>query len=359
MIIKFNFKIIKKISNFIIIFFIITNNLMISKLNANSFNINEVEVSEDFNLDFNKKKVFDKAFESAFFQLISTVIISEDVEKVEKASLSTIKSLIDSFNVSDERFFKNRYYAKFNVNFNKKNSYKYFESKNIFPSSPKKLDLFFLPILINSSKNQLVYLAKNPIYNNWNNLIANYHLLNYILPTEDIEDIQVFNNNTQIIEDYNFDKIAGKYDLKDYLVLIIYQNENKINILSKLKFKNSNKIINLNYNNINLDDKELITQLIFDLKKIYEDEWKKINLINTSIQLPLTISIPSKNFDTIKLFEKKLADLDFVSNYSVLSFNSNDILYKVIYNGHPNKFFNEIKSSSLTLEQSNQIWKIK
>ncbi len=359
MIIKFNFEVIKKIFMFIVIFFIIINNLLISKLNANSFNINEVEVSEDFNLDFNKKKVFDKAFESAFFQLISTVIISKDIEKVEKTSLSTIKSLIDSFNVSDERFFKNRYYAKFNVNFNKKNSYKYFESKNIFPSSPKRLDLFFLPILINSSKNELVYLEKNPIYNNWNKLIKSYHLLNYILPTEDIEDAQVFNNNTQIIEDYNFDEIARKYDLKDYIVLIAYQNENKINVLSKLKFKNNNKIINLNYNNINLGDKKLITKLIFDLKKIYEDEWKKINLINTSIQLPITISIPSKNYDKIKLFEKKLTEFDFVSNFLVLSFNSNDILYKVIYNGPPNKFINEIKSSGLKLEQSNQIWKIK
>ena len=46
-----------------------------------SFKINEIEVSEDFNLDFNKKKVFDKAFESAFFQLISTVVLSKDIEK--------------------------------------------------------------------------------------------------------------------------------------------------------------------------------------------------------------------------------------------------------------------------------------
>ena len=64
----------------IFIFFIIfVNTILISKLHANSFNINEIEVSEDFNLDFNKKKVFDKAFESAFFQLISTVIVSKDI----------------------------------------------------------------------------------------------------------------------------------------------------------------------------------------------------------------------------------------------------------------------------------------
>ena len=188
MIFKYKFE---NIVNFckIFIFFVISfNTLLIPELHANSFKINEIEVSEDFNLNFNKKKVFDKAFESAFFQLISTVVLSKDIKKIEKTSLSTIKSLIDSFNVSDEKFLENKYHAKFNVNFNKKNTYDYIESKNIFPSMPKKLNLFLLPILINIEENELVYLEQNPIYKNWNNNKQNYHLLNYVLPTEDIED---------------------------------------------------------------------------------------------------------------------------------------------------------------------------
>ena len=96
-------KINKNLSKFIFILFIFFNTILISKLHANSFQINEIEVSEDFNLNFNKKKVFDKAFETAFFQLISTLVISKDIKKLEKTSLSTIKSLIDSFNVKDEK----------------------------------------------------------------------------------------------------------------------------------------------------------------------------------------------------------------------------------------------------------------
>ena len=138
---KCELEIIKKFCKFVIFIVIFFNSILISKLHANSFNINEIEVSEDFNLDFNKKKVFDKAFELAFFQLISTVVLSKDIEKLENTSLSTIKSLIDSFNVSDEKFFENKYYVKVNVNFNKKNVYKYFESQNIFPALPNNLDL--------------------------------------------------------------------------------------------------------------------------------------------------------------------------------------------------------------------------
>jgi len=332
---------------------------LISKLHANSFKINEIEVSEDFNLDFNKKKVFDKAFETAFFQLISTLAISKDIKKLKKTSLSTIKSLIDSFNVSDEKFLANKYYAKFNVNFDKKNTYNYFESKNIFPSMPKKLNLFFLSVIVDSDAGELAYLGKNPIYENWNYHKENYHLLNYIFPTEEIEDIQIFNNNIKLIEEYNFENILKKYDLKDYIILIIYQNQNKINVLSKLQLNNTYKIFNINYNDINLDDEKSILRLISDLKNFYEDEWKKLNLINTSIRLSLTLSLLSKDYDKIKLFEKTLKNLDLVSNFMVSSFNNENIFYKVIYNGSPDKFFNEIESKGLSFKKNNQTWEIK
>ena len=359
MIIKIKFKNMIRFCKFIFIFLIFFNTILISKLHANSFKIKEIEVSEDFNLDFNKKKVFDKAFETAFFQLISTLAISKDIKKLKKTSLSTIKSLIDSFNVSDEKFLANKYYAKFNVNFDKKNTYNYFESKNIFPSMPKKLNLFFLSVIVDSDAGELAYLGKNPIYENWNYHKENYHLLNYIFPTEEIEDIQIFNNNIKLIEEYNFENILKKYDLKDYIILIIYQNQNKINVLSKLQLNNTYKIFNINYNDINLDDEKSILRLISDLKNFYEDEWKKLNLINTSIRLSLTLSLLSKDYDKIKLFEKTLKNLDLVSNFMVSSFNNENIFYKVIYNGSPDKFFNEIESKGLSFKKNNQTWEIK
>ena len=157
----------------------------------------------------------------------------------------------------------------------------------------------------------------------------------------------------------NLQKIIKKYDLEDHIILIAYQNQNEINVLSKLQLNNSYKIFNLNYKNLNLRDDKSIAKLILDLKKIYEDEWKKLNLINTSIQLPLTLSLLSKDYDKIKLFEKTLKNLDLVSNFMVLSFNNENIFYKVIYNGSPDKFFNEIEAKGLSLEKNNQIWEIK
>ena len=69
----------------------------------------------------------------------------------------------------------------------------------------------------------------------------------------------------------------------------------------------------------------------------------------------MTISLASKNYQKIELFEKTLENLDLVSNFFVISLSSDKIIYKVIFNGSPEKFFKEIKDAGLNLERNNQI----
>ena len=81
-------------------------------------------------------------------------------------------------------------------------------------------------------------------------------------------------------------------------------------------------------------------------------------MINTSIKLPLTLYLSAKNYEKIQLFEKTLESLDLISEYMVFSFNSEEIVFKIIYNGSPDKFFDEIKNKGLDIEKYNQNWKI-
>ena len=352
----------KKIKNFFLIFFIYTsffNFILISNLYAQSFKITDIEVYEDFNLNFDKKKVFDKAFISAFEQLTSKIATSKDKNKIKQTNLNTIKSLIDSFNVEDEKFIENKYSAKFNVNFNKKNVYNYFESKNIFPSTPKKLNLLMIPLLINNESEKIVFFSENPIYKKWNNKSEKYHLLNYVMPAEDIEDMQIVKKKINNLENHNFDEIIKKYELENSLILIINQSKNKVNVLSKIKLKNHYKIINNSFVNTNVYENQKLFKLIDALKTIYEDEWKKMNLINTSIKLPLTLYLSSKDNVKVQLFEEALENLDLVSEYMVLSFDNEEIAFKIIYNGPPDKFFSELKNEGLDIEKYNQNWKIR
>ena len=54
----------------------------------------------------------------------------------------------------------------------------------------------------------------------------------------------------------------------------------------------------------NFTDKD-VSNIIEELKLLYEDYWKRENQINTSIKLPLTIAINILNEKKIQDFEKQ------------------------------------------------------
>ena len=64
---------------------------------------------------------------------------------------------------------------------------------------------------------------------------------------------------------------------------------------------------------------ENIETIINDLKTSYENNWKMINLINTSIKLPITISLDSSKYSLIEKFENKIENMDLVYNYYIES----------------------------------------
>ena len=349
----------KKIYLIIITSVLFLNTFLISEIQAVSFRISEIEISENFDLNFNKRKVFDKAFRAAFDRLTLMTTTSSYKKTLNLTNIENIKSLIDSFNISDEKFIKNKYYAKFNVNFDKRKTLKFFEKNNIFPSLPKKIDVLFIPVLINSKSEKLIMFNENPIFINWNKNLKVSDLINYIPPNEDIEDRIFLEANLKTIEDYNFEEIIKKYALEDFIINIIYQKENNLKVLSKIKLDGNYKVISNNYQNIDLENEESRKNFIYKLKDIYEDDWKNLNIINTSIKSPVTISLLSSNLDKTKLFENLINNLDLVSNFYILSFDNKKIFYKIIYNESPKKLLLVIKNSGFEVESDNKNWNIK
>ena len=216
-----------------------------------------------------------------------------------------------------------------------------------------------IPILVDLDQEKLIIFNENPIYNQWNVTDEEYNLLNYLLPSEDIEDSDILNRNLNNLEDYNFEEIIEKYDLKNFIVNIVYKEKNRMKVLSKVKLDSDYKIINSSYEEIDLDNEKSLNTFIKDLKIVYEDNWKTINKINTSIKLPITVFLSSKDHHKIQLFEKILNNLDLVSDFYVLNFNNNNIFYKVIYNGPPNKFLGEVKENDLEIIKKESNWQIK
>ena len=355
-------KIIFNLNKLYIFFFYLVlfiNVILFSTSSANSFKIKDLEISEPFNISFDKEKVINKGFKEAFKELVSMITTSSDQEKIKNISTKEVKSLIDSFNMGEERFVNNLYIVNFDVNFNRKNTLKLFEKKNIFPSIPKKKEILLIPVFVDLQLNQISLFNDNIFYDEWNKNKERFFLLNYILPTEDLEDVNLLIENKNSIEEYDFKKTIEKYNIKDFIIVLIFKNFNEIKTLSKIQINEYLKVETQTFKKINLSNKENLYTILKELKDIYENHWKDINKINTSIKLPLTISINASEYKKILHFEKVLDELDLLFSYEISKFNNETIYYKLIYNGSPNRFINDLETKEIYVDIQNQEWKIK
>ncbi|MDA9616150.1 hypothetical protein N9S20_02135 [Candidatus Pelagibacter sp.] len=302
--------------------------------------------------------MIDNGFKVSFSNLLYMITTSGDKNKIKNISIKKIKSMIDSFKISDEKFINNEYFAKLETTFNKKKILNFLESRNVFPSIPIKNKVLLIPILVDTESENIYLFNNNIFYQSWNNVKNKYQLLDYLLPSEDLEDLNKLQEVSNTIETYDFNDLIEKYDLQDYIILIIIKNKNEIKILSKINLNKSLKINNQKYLNINLRNEKDINKILHNLKNIYEDEWKKNNEINTSIKLPLTISIKSKEYKKIINLEKAFTNIDLISNFYIVKFNSQNTLYKIIYNGSPKIFFNEMGNRNFNLIMENNVWTV-
>ena len=337
----------------LIIFFFSTE-----AVRAKSFEVDNIEISQPFKINFDKNKVIDLGFKNAFFELIYSLIKSPDFKKIDSIKLNEIKSMIETFSIKEEKFIDQRYHLNLGVSFNKKKIFKYLEKKNIFPSRILKEKFLFIPIIINENGKSISIFSNNPIYDNWNETNKRYQLINYLLPSEDLEDLNLIKKKLDIIETYNFNEITKKYFLKNSIISLIFRGNNEVRILTKI-YNGKNEIIKNNtFKNIDIDNEIDLNLLITNLKNLFEDTWKKINEINTSIKVPITIKIKNDDLKKSNKFELFLTEIDLVSDYSILKFDKEFVFYEVLFNGTVQNFINIMKNKEYNLNTQKKVWMI-
>ena len=325
---------------------------------AKSFEINDIEISQPFEINFDKNKVIDLGFKKAFFELVYSLIKSPDFKKIENIRLNEIKSMIETFSIKEEKFIDQKYYVNLGVSFNKKKIFRYLEKKNIFPSRILKEQFLFIPIIINENGSSLSIFSNNPIYVNWNKTNKSYHLINYLLPSEDLEDLNLIKEKLDVIETYDFNEITKKYFLKNSIISLIFRGKNELRILTKI-YNDKNEIIkNDTFKDVNINNETDLNFLIENLKNLFEDTWKKLNEINTSIKVPITIKIKNDDLKKTNNFELFLDEIDLVSDFSILKFNKEFVFYEVLFNGTVQNFINIMKNKKYNLNTQKKVWMI-
>jgi len=144
--------------------------------------------------------------------------------------------------------------------------------------------------------------------------------------------------------------------LKSYIISLFYKNPQKIRVLSKVNL--NNRLILDNQYLDNYNSEEELNNLIKVTKLRLNDLWKKENQINTSIKLPLIISVDLNDNKKIEDFEKIFDELDLVSSFFISKIDNKKVYFTLIYNGTPKAFINSIENFGHKLDFKNKIWNL-
>ena len=353
----------KKVTKFLYIFFVSLSLFLFffstAKVQAKSFSIDNIEISKPFEINFDKNKVIDDGFVKAFSELIFKITVSSDHKIIDDIRLNQIKGMIESFSIKEEKFIDEVYYVNLGVSFNKKKIFSYLEKKNVFPSIPQKKIFLFIPIIIDEDKDNLVIFSDNKLFNEWNDYSESIHLIDYLLPTEDLEHLNLIKKKYDIIEQYDFKEITNEYNLKDSIIALIFKNGKNIRILSRITVNDNVVLKNLSFSDVDFINEKKRQELISKLKIIYEDYWKNFNKINTSIKLPIYIKIKANDNLKVSNFEKSLGKINLIYEYYILKFDKDFIYYQIIFNGTTNNFLKFMKNQNFDFNTQNKTWVLK
>ena len=343
--------------NFFIIFFIYLFIFSTKNVYANTYKIENIEISDEYNTNFNKEHVIDKAFQRAFKILISKITVSKDYKQIENQNLKLIKSFVESFSVVSEKFENNKYFGVFEIDFNKNKILSFLRNNNIFHSRMIEKKVLFVPIFIDLQQDSLLLFDENPFYKSWNNEEINHFLLKYILQNEDLDDYKLIKERINFIENYDFKEIISKYELNDnYIIFIIFKDNENFKTFSKFNINSIQSNFKQEFESFQFDDSKEIKKLIKTMKIRYDDEWKKINLINSSIKLNIQINLDSKNISLIKKIEKILYEIELIEKYNINYFDNETTSYLILSNSTPDKLIKEFNKYNIKVTIENNIW---
>ena len=319
------------------------------------FNVNNIQIEK--NDKITNTALSELAIKKGFNQLISKILLDQDMYKLSNLNFSTIKQLVRYYQITNIPEKQNDKLLNFNISFDKNRIHDLFYKKEILYSEITDKELYILPILIKG--NDILIFSNNYFYENWNK-IKNYDLIEFILPIEKIEIIKNINDNKSNLISLNISEIFEEYGNKNLALILIEDNNNsseKIYIKTILQKKEISK--NLKIKKQKLNTTEFYTKIIFETKKELTNLVKSNNLIDIRVPAFLNTKLDLNKKSNLVELNKRVKNIQSIENIYVQEFNKDYMNLRIKYLGKLNKLINNLKKENINLQLINDQWIIK
>ncbi len=320
----------------------------------NIFNVNNIEISKETSK--NKEKLISYAFKKAFDELINRLLLEEDYKRISKTNLEQIKKLISYYQIISEDENKENNNAKVNVFFDKDKMHDFFYGKNILYSDIINTEVILFPLL--KKEEQYFIYTQNYFYENWNEEKSD-NLIQYILTTENIENIQRINLNKDNIYKIEVSDFFKEHETDNIVFanIEIKKDTAEVFLNTRIEGKKINKNLSIKNKN-NLNKKEFYREIIFEINGIIRDLIKSQNLIDVRTPSFLNVEIKLNKKSNLVEFSNRLNKIDLIDNFYVQKLNKDYVLVKIKYLGKINKIINKLKDQNINLKMIAGQWQL-
>ena len=332
----------------ILIFFLKTGNLLSDN---NLFSVNNILFEKKDNIS--SKQLANQAIKKGFNELLSRLLLKEDILKVSTLNYSKIKELVKYYNISKKNLNDDNT-INFSVTFDKEKIHNLFYTKGISYSDIRDKDYYILPILL--KKKGIFIFSSNYFYENWNE-INEEKLIEFILPLENIEIIQKINKFKNNLLDLQLDLLFEEYTNKNVAIILIDLSEiDNANVYLKSRIQNKTISKNLIFKKKDIDPLNLNKKIISETKNEIINLVKSQNLIDIRTPSFLNVKFKLDNKDNLVLLNSKVKNIDLIENIFVQEFNKNYVNLRIKYLGKIEKMISQLKSENINLQLINDKW---
>ena len=319
----------------------------------NLFNVNNIQLEKKDGTT--NKALADLAIKKGFNQLISKILLKEDINKFSDLEFSSIKQLVTYYQITNtEEGEENRQLSNFSVTFDKDKMHELFYKRGISYSEILDKELYILPVLI---KNKEIFIFnKNFFYENWNK-VDEENLIEFILPLENIEIIQKINSNKNNLISLDVKTLFKEYRNKNLALILVEDNKStnqKIYVKLLVQGKNISK--SFNFKRKEIKEEKIYENIIFELKKELINLVKSKNLIDIRTPSFLNVKLDLNRKNNLVELNSRMKSIDSIENIYVQEFNKDYMSLRIKYLGKLDKIINQLKKENVKLQLINSQW---
>ena len=199
--------------------------------------------------------------------------------------------------------------------------------------------------------------SNNTLVEEWND-VEDFQNINFILPLENLDDIQFIKNNLPILEEIDLSQLVDNYEIKNSAILILRYDKKDLNVFLKTNFKGVEKFKKVEITVKNFQDKEVRADLISSLKSYIHDLWKEQNLIDISTPSYLVVNAPVKEPDSLDKIFKKIKQINLITNYHIEELDKDSVKIKIKYLGKIRNLQNSFIENGFNFKILNNEWSL-